>query len=153
MEAHSFTAIGAISINKLWQLMTKNASINELNLSYLLRFFMPSTVEISVVLMEMLRHKLALIIPRIEAVGASIICLSPTLAYFNFLEQWWSPLKYFLLWFAQNTTSMIDTIIAVALTKHPASIFKKLGKLMADNVPHNSSSCCYCNQRKSAKAK
>jgi hypothetical protein len=45
MEAHSFTAIGAISIKKLWQLMTKTASINELTLSYLLRFFMSSTVE------------------------------------------------------------------------------------------------------------
>jgi hypothetical protein len=91
--------------------------------------------------------------PRIEAVGASVICLSHTFAYFNPMEQWWSPLKSFLLWFAPNTTSLIDTIIAVALTKHPASTFKKLGKLMADNVPHNSSSCCYCYQRKSAKAK
>jgi hypothetical protein len=47
----------------------------------------------------------------------------------------------------------IDTIIAVALTKHEYSIFKKLGKLIAENVPHNSSFCCYCYQRKSAKAK
>jgi hypothetical protein len=45
MEAHSFTAIGAISIKKLWQLMTKTASINELGLSYLLRFFIFSTRE------------------------------------------------------------------------------------------------------------
>jgi len=90
--------------------------------------------------MEKITHKLALIIPKIEAVGASVICLFPTLAYFNSLEQWWQPIKSFLLWFAPNTTFMIDTIIAVALTKHPASTFKKLGKLMADNVPHNSSS-------------
>jgi len=39
MEAHSFTAIGAISINKIWKLMTKSASINEIKLSYLLNFF------------------------------------------------------------------------------------------------------------------
>ena len=45
MEAHSFTAIGAISINKLWQLMRKTASRNELNLSYLLSFFMSLTRE------------------------------------------------------------------------------------------------------------
>jgi hypothetical protein len=45
MEAHSFTAIGAISINKLWQLTTKNASINDLSLSYILSFFIFSTVE------------------------------------------------------------------------------------------------------------
>jgi hypothetical protein len=69
------------------------------------------------------------------------------------MEKWWLSLKYFLLLFAPDTTSMIDTMIGVALTKHPASTFKKLGKLMADNVPHNSSSCCYCYQRKSAKAK
>jgi hypothetical protein len=41
--------------------------------------------------MEELRaHKLALILPSIEAVGASVICLSHTLAYFNTLEQWLS---------------------------------------------------------------
>jgi len=33
-------------------------------------------------------HKLALILPIIEAVGASIICLSHTLAYFNSREKW-----------------------------------------------------------------
>jgi len=120
--------------------MTKTASINELNLSYLLRFFMSSTVEHLGSIDGKITHKLALIIPKIEAVGASVICLFPTLAYFNSLEQWWQPIKSFLLWFAPNTTFMIDTIIAVALTKHPASTFKKLGKLMADNVPHNSSS-------------
>ena len=109
---------------------------------------------VSVGLMEKLcSHKLALIIPKIESVGANIICLSPTLAYFNSMEQWWSPFKYFLFLFAPNPTSMIDTIIVVAITKHPASTFKKLGKLMADNVPHNSRNCCYCYQRKSAKAK
>jgi len=45
MEAHSFTAIGAISINKLWQLMTKNDSINDLNLSYILSFFIFSAMD------------------------------------------------------------------------------------------------------------
>ena len=45
MEAHSFTAIGAISIKKIWQLMTKTASINKLGLSYILSFFIFSTME------------------------------------------------------------------------------------------------------------
>ena len=102
---------------------------------------------------EIARHELALTLPRIEDVNASVICFFYTLAYFNPLKQWWSPLKYFLLWFAIPTTSMIDTSIAVALNKHQASTFKKLGKLMADNVPHNSSNCCNCYQRLSAKAK
>jgi hypothetical protein len=48
---------------------------------------------------------------------------------------------------------MIVSIIAVALNKDKASTFKKLGKLMADNVPHNSRNCCNCYQRPSAKAK
>jgi hypothetical protein len=34
---------------------------------------------------------------KIEAVGAIVICLSPTLAYFNSMEQWWSQLNSFLL--------------------------------------------------------
>ena len=77
--------------------------------------------------MEELRaHKLALILPRIEAVGASVICLFHTLAYFNFLEQWLSKLNFFFSLFALNTTSMIDTIIAVSLNKHEFSTFKKL---------------------------
>jgi hypothetical protein len=41
--------------------------------------------------MEELRaKKLALILPKIDAVGASVICLSHTFAYFNLLEQWLS---------------------------------------------------------------
>lgn len=111
-------------------------------------------MSISVVLIEELRaHELAFILPMIEVVGASFICLSHTIAYFNPLEQWWSPLKSFLLWFARSTKFMIDTSIAVALNKHQTSTFKKLGKLMADNVPHNSRNCCNCYQRLSAKAK
>jgi transposase len=38
-----------------------------------------------------------------------------TLAYFNPIELSWSQLKSFLRKFAPTTTSMIDTIIAVAL--------------------------------------
>jgi transposase len=38
-----------------------------------------------------------------------------TLAYFNPIELWWSQLKSFLRRFVPTTTSMIDTIIAVAL--------------------------------------
>jgi hypothetical protein len=62
----------------------KNASINELILSYLLRFFISLTMEhIGSIDGGITRHKLALILPMIEAVGASVICLSHTLAYFN----------------------------------------------------------------------
>ena len=42
-------------------------------------------------------NKLALILPNIEAVGASVICLSHTFAYFNTIEQWLSQLILFSL--------------------------------------------------------
>jgi hypothetical protein len=46
--------------------------------------------------MEELRaNKLALILPRIEAVGANITCLFHTFAYFNSLEKWLSQLIFF----------------------------------------------------------
>jgi len=76
-----------------------------------------------------------------------------TLAYFNHIEQWLSPLNSFWLGFAPTTTFMIDKILAVALNKHEYLTSKKLGKLIADIVPHNSRHCCYCYPTKSAKAK
>ena len=97
--------------------------------------------------------KLPLILSMIESVGASVTIYPHTVAYFNPIEQWLSLLKSFLLWFAPTTTSMIDTIIAVSLNKHEFLTFKKLGKLIADNVPHNSRNSCNCYQTKSAKAK
>jgi transposase len=60
-------------------------------------------------------HKLASIVPMIEAYGASVICLSPYSPDFNAIELWKSQLKSFLRRFAPTTTFMIDTIIAVAL--------------------------------------
>jgi hypothetical protein len=48
---------------------------------------------------------------------------------------------------------MIDTIIAVALNKHESSTFKKLGKLIAATVPHNSRNYCNCYQTPSVEAK
>ena len=60
-------------------------------------------------------HKLELIEQKIEAVGARVIYLSPYSPDFNPIELWWSQLKSFLRSFAPTTTSMIDTVIAVAL--------------------------------------
>src|SRR4028119_1768505 len=70
----------------------------------------------AVVVMDNLpAHKRASIVPMIEAVGASVICLSPYSPDFNPIELWWSQLKSFLQMLAPTTTSMIDKIIAVAL--------------------------------------
>ncbi len=86
-----------------------------------------------VVIDNLSAHKLASIVPMIEACGARFICLSPYSPDFNPIELWWSQLKSFLRMFAPSTTSMIDKIIAMAL------------HLM--NVQHLRNwfaSCCYC---------
>jgi transposase len=88
----------------------------------------------AVVVMDNLpAHKLASIVPMIDAYGASVICLSPYSPDFNPIELWWSQLKSFLRRFAPTTTSMIDTIIAVALNlmnpQHLRNWFAR---------------CCYC---------
>lgn len=69
----------------------------------------------------------------IQAVGASVICLSPYSPDFNPIELWWSQLKSFLRKFAPTNTLMIDKIIKVALhlinPQHLRNWFAK---------------CCYC---------
>ncbi|WP_445315884.1 transposase [Microcoleus vaginatus] len=86
------------------------------HLLYIQHFLWPQLWKGAVVVMDNLpAHKLASIKPMIEAVGASIICLSPYSPDFNPIELWWSQLKSFLRMFAPTTTSMIDQIIAVAL--------------------------------------
>jgi len=70
----------------------------------------------AVVVMDNLpAHKVASIVPIMEAVGASVICLSPYSQDFNPIELGWSQLKSFLLWFAPTNASMLDKIIAFAL--------------------------------------
>lgn len=88
----------------------------------------------AVVVMDNLpAHKLTLVVPKIEAVGASVIYLSPYSPDFNPIELWWSQLKSFLRSLAPTTTSMIDKILAVALDlmnpKHLRNWF---------------ANCCYC---------
>jgi hypothetical protein len=66
IEAHSFTVLGAISINKLGAFMTIKNSINELHLSSLLKFFYVFHYRVGVVVRENLpAHKLALILSMI----------------------------------------------------------------------------------------
>jgi transposase len=111
------TAIGAISINKVLALMTMNDSMNGAAFAvFIEKFLGPELGKGAVVVMDNLpAHKLASIVPMIEACGASVICLSPYSPDFNPIELWWSQLTSFLRSFAPTTTSMIDKIIAVAL--------------------------------------
>jgi putative transposase len=73
------TAIGAISINKVLAVMTMNDSMDAAAFAvFIEKFLCPQLWAGAVVVMDNLpAHKLASIVPMIEAVGASVICLSP----------------------------------------------------------------------------
>jgi putative transposase len=129
------TAIGAISINKVLALMTMNDSMDGQAFAvFIEKFLCPQLWAGAVVVMDNLpAHKLASIVPMIEAYGASVICLSPYSPDFNPIELWWSQLKSFLRRFAPTTTFMIDTIIAVALNL-----------INSQHLRNWFAHCCYC---------
>jgi hypothetical protein len=79
------TAIGAISINQVLALMTMNDSMDGQAFAvFIEKFLCPQLWAGAVVVMDNLpAHKLASIVPMIEAVGASVICLSPYSPDFN----------------------------------------------------------------------
>jgi len=129
------TAIGAITINKVLALMTMNEAMDGQAFAVFIdKFLCPQLWAGAVVVMDNLpAHKLSSIVPMIEAVGASVICLSPYSPDFNPIELWWSQLKSFLRRFAPTTTSMIDTIIAVALNL-----------MNPQHLRNWFTNCCYC---------
>ncbi len=69
----------------------------------------------------------------IEAVGASIINLSPYSPDFNPIELWLSQVKYFLGKFSRITTKVIDTLIAGSLDLINSQYLKNWF-----------TKCCYC---------
>jgi transposase len=88
----------------------------------------------AVVIMDDLpAHKMAFSAPMIQAVGASIINLSPYSPDFNSIELWWSQLKSFMRKFSPTTTKTIDTLIAVALDLINPQYLKNWF-----------TKCCYC---------
>ncbi len=133
--AAKVTAIGAISINKVLALMTMNNSRDGQAFAvFIEKFLCPQLWTGAVVVIDNLSaHKLASIVPMIEAVGASVICLSPYSPDFNPIEHWWSQLKSFLRIFSPTTTSMIDKIIAVALNL-----------MNPQHLRNWFANCCYC---------
>lgn len=100
--------------------MTMNDSMDEPALAvFIEKFFCPQLWSEAVVVMDNLpAHKLTSIVPLIESVGASVICLFPSSPDFNPIEMWCSQLKSFLRRLAPKTPAMIDRSIAVALNKH-----------------------------------
>ena len=78
----------------------------------------------AVVVMDNLpAHKIALIEPLIQSVGARILNLSAYSPDFNPIEHWWSQLKAFLRQFSRTTTQMVDTLIATARLFSQSSTF------------------------------
>ncbi|HEY9302451.1 MAG TPA: transposase [Phormidium sp.] len=129
------TVIGAISLKKVLVVMTMNDSMGGSAFTvFIEKFLCPQLWPGAVVVMDNLpAHKLTSIVPMIESVGASVICLSPYSPDFNPIEMWWSQLKSFLRRFAPKTSAMIDRIIAVAIN------------LMNPNHLRNwFTDCCYC---------
>ena len=58
---------------------------------------------------------MAAIEPLIQAVGASVINLSPYSPDFNPIEHWWSQLKAFLRQFSPPTATRVERLISTAL--------------------------------------
>lgn len=129
------TVIGAISIDKIVALMTMDASMDSQAFEvFVEKFLVPELWTGAVVVMDNLSaHKLKSIVPMIEAVGASVISLSPYSPDFNPIELWWSQLKSFLRMFTPTTTIMVDRVISLAL------------KLINPHHLKNwFANCCYC---------
>jgi transposase len=129
------TVIGAISIKKVVALMTMNDSMDGKAFEvFIERFLVPQLWSGAVVVMDNLSaHKRDSIVPMIEAVGASVICLSPYSPDFNPIELWWSQLKSFLRMFSPTTTKMVDRIISVALDL-----------INPQHLRNWFANCCYC---------
>jgi transposase len=137
------TVIGAITLQEVVALMTIDNSMDSQAFEvFIEKCLVPRLWSGAVVVMDNLpAHKLASIKPMIQAVGASILCLSPYSPDFNPIELWWSQLKSLLRQFSPTTTKMVDTIIAVALDLMNPNI-SKTGLLIAVTVPHNIRKCC-----------
>ena len=129
------TVIGAISITKLVALMTMNNSMDGKAFEvFIKKFLVPELWSGAVVVMDNLSaHKLDSIVPMIESVGASVICLSPYSPDFNPIELWWSQLKSFLRMFSPTTTKMVAQIISVALDL-----------INPQHLRNWFANCCYC---------
>ena len=111
------TTIGAISLDKVVAVMTMDGSMDSRSFElFVEKFLVPNLWEGAVVIMDNLSaHKSDVILPMIEAVGASVIFLSPYSPDFNPIELWWSQLKSLLRIFAPTTTIMVDRLISLAI--------------------------------------
>lgn len=125
-RAYSFTpvyrgdkvsVIGAVSLKKVLAVMTLDGSMDgDAFEVFIQHCLVPQLWSGAVVVMDNLAaHKVDSIRPMIQAVGASVLELSPYSPEFNPIEHWWSQLKAFLRQFSPTTPDKADTLIAVAL--------------------------------------
>jgi putative transposase len=129
------TVIGAVSLKQVLAVMTLNSSMDGQAFKvFVEKCLIPQLWSGAVVVMDNVpAHKVTSIEPLIQAVGASVLYLSPYSPDFNPIEHWWSQLKAFLRQFSPTTTIRVDTLIATALDlvnpKHLQNWF---------------TNCCYC---------
>ena len=129
------TVIGAVSLKQVLAVMTLNSSMDgEAFKVFVEKCLVPQLGSGAVVVMDNVpAHKVTSIEPLIQAIGASVLYLSPYSPDFNPIEHWWSQLKAFLRQFSPTTTIRVDTLIATALDlvnpKHLQNWF---------------TNCCYC---------
>ena len=129
------TVIGAITMDKVLAVITLDNSMdgNAFRV-FIEKLLVPQLWKGAVVMMDNLfAHKIDEITPIIEAVGASVINLSPYSPDFNPIEHWWSQLKAFIKIFSPKTTQMVDTLIAVALNL-----------INPTHLRNWFANCCYC---------
>ena len=129
------TVIGAVSIKQVLAVMTLDDSMDGKAFEvFIAKFLVPQLWVGAVVVMDNLpAHKMAAIEPLIQAVGASVINLSPYSPEFNPIEHWWSQLKAFLRKFSPTTTSMVDILISTALDL-----------MNPQHLRNWFANCCYC---------
>ena len=107
-QGKKVTVIGAISLKQLVALMTMDNSMDSQAFEmFLKKCLVPQLLSGAVVVMNYLpEHKVDLIKPMIEAVGASILCFFSYSPDFNPIELWWSQLKYLLRLFSPTRTKL-----------------------------------------------
>lgn len=129
------TVIGAVSLKQVLAVMTMDNSMDSKAFEvFIAKFLVPQLWGGAVVVMDNLpAHKMAAIEPLIQAVGASVINLSPYSPDFNPIEHWWAQLKAFLRQFSPTTAIRVDQLISTALDL-----------VNPQHLRNWFANCCYC---------
>ena len=129
------TVVGAISLNQVVALMTLNGSMDSNAFEvFVQQCLVPQLWSGAVVVMDNLpAHSVTRIEPLLQAVGASLLNLSPYSPDFNPIELWWSQLKAFLRQFSPTTANKVDILLATALDL-----------VNPTHLRNWFANCCYC---------